>query len=222
VSVTPATGTTGSANINELLWQQQAQAIYNAMVAQHDTALAADWLSFYPAYHAANPTLSAAQVEQAFLDLMLSGGLSAGLTQTGETLGQVPGAAAQGAENAVQSLTPISNPLDYLEDIGNLFDKLSDPKLWLRVGEFIAGGLLLYVGLKSALPGAAATTTRAAKKSAGIGSAVKKVTEKVTPTGRAAATVARHERRVKASQTREHARNIQAKRKAFPKKELYP
>jgi len=156
----------GANPFNNLLWNQEAQQVYNAMEAQNDKALAAAWLAFYPSYHAAQPSFSVAQVEQAFLDEELAGGLSTGIAQTGNVLGQVAPAVGAAA-NTLPNVPAVTNPLDYLKDIGNVFDKLTDPHLWLRVGEFIAGGLLLYLGLKSAMSGTAvASGTRQATSTA--------------------------------------------------------
>src|SRR5271170_7895510 len=64
---------------------------------------------------------------------------------------------------------PVTDPLDYLKDIGNFFDKLTDPHTWLRLTEVLAGGMLLYLGIKTAFQGTgvgnvAKTGTSIAKK----------------------------------------------------------
>jgi hypothetical protein len=57
-----------------------------------------------------------------------------------------PGAASE-AEQAATSA--ISNPLDYLEDVGDFFHRLTEAATWERVGEIGVGVLLLYIGVKA-------------------------------------------------------------------------
>lgn len=57
------------------------------------------------------------------------------------------------------------NPLTGVNAIGDFFQRLTQPSTWIRVGEFVAGGLLLYIGGSAALRGTAAgeTVKRTAK-----------------------------------------------------------
>lgn len=57
-----------------------------------------------------------------------------------------------------------SNPLTGLNAIGDFFQRLSQASTWIRVGEFAAGGILLYIGLKAFFPTAVNTATSAAKR----------------------------------------------------------
>jgi hypothetical protein len=103
--------------------------------------------------------------------------------------------------------------------IGDFFSALGDESTWVRVGEIVAGFLLIYIGLRAATqPGGA---DKATKSIFSIPKTTKKVASKVTPTGRAVSTVARHEKRVKAAKTRRAATNIRAKKKEFGRKEVY-
>lgn len=147
---TPQTAT-AAGGISQLAWAQEAQLIATDLRSQGDTTLANDWIAFYPGFHTQYPTYTVQQTFQAFLDHILGTGVATGVAAIGTALGAVP-AGVQAAANAVPA---ISNPLNYLKDIGNFFDKLTDPHVWLRIGEFIAGGLLLYVGLKSTMSGTA-------------------------------------------------------------------
>lgn len=173
---TPLPGTLSPTG-NELTWQGQAQTVYNQLIKQGDTALAADWLAFYPGFHAANPSYSVQQVFDALVAEALGSGVGSGTAALGNVLGAVP-AGVQAAANAVPSVT---NPLDYLKDIGNTFDKLTDPHFWLRIGEFIAGGMLLYLGLKSTMSGTAiASGARQANTTANSGrKTIRKVAEAI-------------------------------------------
>lgn len=74
-------------------------------------------------------------------------------TMTGETSG---------------SSTTSTNPLDWLSTIGGFFSDLGEANTWLRIGEFVLGAGLIYVGLSHLMAGTAAGT--ALKKA---GSAVK-------------------------------------------------
>lgn len=49
-------------------------------------------------------------------------------------------------------------PLTGLAAVGDLAQRLSQGSTWLRVGEFIAGGLLLYIGLNAVTRGTAASS----------------------------------------------------------------
>ena len=88
--------------------------------------------------------------------------LSGGVGQVGGLLGQVPAAAAsslQGttAVKAANSVAAaVSNPLDFLRNIGAFFDKLSEASTWLRIGEFLLGAALVVVGISKLASGTAA------------------------------------------------------------------
>ena len=87
-----------------------------------------------------------------------------------------------GGVNAPNPLTPNSllgnNPLTGINAIGDFFQRLTQPSTWVRVAEFAAGGLLLYIGGSALVRGTAAgdaakQTVRAGKKAVGIASAIK-------------------------------------------------
>lgn len=112
-------------------------AIVAQMNAQGDTQLATEYQQFAIGFHAQYPQYSANQAVSAFLATALGASLSAGITGTGTALGQIPQAAATGAENAVNNL---SNPLDLLGsfNLGSWF---------LRIGEILLGLVLIGVGV---------------------------------------------------------------------------
>jgi hypothetical protein len=202
-----------------LLWQQEALQIYNAMLAKHDTQLAAEWKAFYPTFHQEHPQYSPQQVLSAFVGEVVAGGIGSAIGQTGSVLGEVPGAAAKGAENVVATLT---NPLDWLKYPADFFHRLTEASTWIRVGEFVVGGMLIYVGLKALLTPGQQSAIRSTKKAAGgIKGAVTKTAQTVTPTGRATRVIARHETRVKAARTRQRATVIRGKQREFGRRELY-
>lgn len=80
--------------------------------------------------HAQHPELTFQQIVQAFLASELAGALSTGIGQTGAVLGQTPGAAAAGAEKAVESLGGFN--------LASWF---------LRIGEILLGLVLIGVGV---------------------------------------------------------------------------
>jgi len=65
------------------------------------------------------------------------------------------GVQAPGAAPGINAPLPhaLSNPLAGLAAIGDFFNRLTQPNTWLRVGEFAAGGLLVYLGLSAAMKG---------------------------------------------------------------------
>jgi hypothetical protein len=77
--------------------------------------------------HAKHPELSVQQLLSAFLATELGGALSTGIGQTGTLLGQVPGAAAKGAEDVIGKF-----------NVGSWF---------LRIGEILLGLVLIGVGV---------------------------------------------------------------------------
>lgn len=59
--------------------------------------------------------------------------------------------------------SPVTNPLTGVNAIGDLAHRLTESSTWIRVGEFVAGGMLLFVGAKAFFPGTVNTITNAAK-----------------------------------------------------------
>jgi hypothetical protein len=113
----------------------------------------------------------------------------------------------------------VDSGLNLLGPIADFFHRLTEPQTWIRVGEFAIGGMLVYVGIKASTQGtavgeAARTVTKPAKKTVSIA-------KSLTPTGRAVRTITRHERRMKASRTRQRATVIRGKQKEFGRRELY-
>jgi hypothetical protein len=141
-------GDPASAN-NALLFSQTAIEITNAMKAQGYNQLASEWNAFYPNFHAQNPDLTAFQVESAFIGEAAAKGIAGAVGQTATAEGQIPGAAATGAENALANI----NPLSYLGNIADFFHRLTEGSTWLRVGEVLAGAMLIYVGIHASLQG---------------------------------------------------------------------
>lgn len=68
------------------------------------------------------------------------------------------------AASANPLTSPATNPLTGVNAIGDLATRLTKSETWVRVGEFLAGGMLLYVGAKAFFPTTVNTITSGAKK----------------------------------------------------------
>ena len=99
----------------------------NAANKAGDKELAKQFRIYALQQHALHPELSVQQLLSAFTATALGGALVTGIGQTGATLGQLPGAAAKGAENAFHGL-----------DLGSWF---------IRIGEILLGIVLVGVGV---------------------------------------------------------------------------
>ena len=144
----------GANPLTEALWQGEARQIHAAMIAKGYTQLAADWDAFYPSFHSKYPKYSPSQALSVFVGTEAAQGIAGATAQTGGLLGQIPGAAAKGAENVY------ANPLTA---IGTFFGNLMNPNTWLRVAEVLAGLMILYVALKASMtPGGVPVASRKA------------------------------------------------------------
>lgn len=94
--------------------------------------------------------------------------------------GQAGGVNAPGVAPGINAPNPFgTNPLTGIAAIGDLAQRLTQGSTWVRVAEFLAGGLLLYIGGSALVRGTAANeaakqTIRAGKKAVAIGSTVAK------------------------------------------------
>jgi hypothetical protein len=122
---------TGGTPINVQLTSTNFQADLARFIAQAnkqgDHQLAMQFRAYALQQHALHPTLTVQQLLSAFVATELGGALSTGIGQTGTLLGQVPGAAAKGAEDAFKGL-----------NLGNWF---------MRIGEILLGIVLVGVGV---------------------------------------------------------------------------
>ncbi len=115
-------------------WTGNFQVDLNRFVAAAnkagDKALATQFRAYALQQHALHPELSVQQILSMFLATSLGGALATGIGQTGTILGQVPGAAAKGAANAIDSLGGFN--------LSSWF---------LRIGEILLGIVLVGVGV---------------------------------------------------------------------------
>lgn len=108
-------------------FQTDLNNVVAAMNAKGDKQLAVQFRQYALQTHAQHPELSVQQLLNAFLALELSGALGTTIGQTGTLLGQVPGAAAKGAEDVYKGL-----------NLGS----------WLlRIAEIMLGIVLVGVGI---------------------------------------------------------------------------
>lgn len=189
-------------SFNELLWQQEALQLYNDMLAKGENQLAADWKAFYPSYHQQHTQYSVQQVLDVMTAELLTGAISNVTGSTTNVFSGVASGAAKGAEQASKSLSTITNPLDWLKYPADFLHRLTEASTWIRVGEFIVGGMLIYVGIKAVVsPGVSSAAKSGVQKSKGLGSGLATVYKKTTPTGRATSVIAKHERNVARTKT---------------------
>lgn len=76
------------------------------------------------------------------------------------------GAGANAAANAAGGA---GNAISDLGDTTDFLTRLSDKNTWIRVGEFVVGAILIYVGLKAAFPSAVTAVTSVPRKTAEVG-----------------------------------------------------
>lgn len=108
-------------------FQQDLNNFIAAARSQGDTQLATQFRAYALREHAIHPELSVQQLLSAFIASDLAGAVGTTIGQTGTLLGQVPGAAAKGAENVYKGL-----------NLGS----------WLlRIGEILLGIVLVGVGV---------------------------------------------------------------------------
>jgi hypothetical protein len=69
-----------------------------------------------------------------------------------------------GAKPPSISDTP-TDPLG-IDAIGSFFNRLTEANTWIRVGEFVIGGIIVYVGLKAMFPSEVSAATGLAKGTA--------------------------------------------------------
>jgi hypothetical protein len=126
---------------------------------------AAQIASFASYYHAAAARDPAITPEQAYTAWAAGTAISSGAQAEANALGLVVNKGLPAAAAAVPTVT---NPLDFLRNIGAFFDKLSQASTWLRIGEFILGAALVIVGVAKLASGTAAgkAATKIATKAA--------------------------------------------------------
>jgi hypothetical protein len=76
----------------------------------------------------------------------------------------IPGAAAVG--DTPQQAASNAAGLTGVNAIGSFFNKLGQGNMWRRAGEFVIGGILVYVGMRNMFPEQVGAITRPVKTAA--------------------------------------------------------
>lgn len=84
------------------------------------------------------------------LQMLVAANILAGHPAGGVNTTNPPGPTTVTGAGAVAGVT---NPLDFLRNIGAFFDRLTEANTWLRVGEFLLGGALLALGISKLFAG---------------------------------------------------------------------
>lgn len=165
--------------------------IENNIQGQQGTQAASD----YEAYAAAHSRYTAGQAFIAWLFKKLGPALGATLglsmAATGKAANQIASGTVSGLDKTGQNRLDqalghleqaVTSPVDALTGInaiGDFFNRLTQSATWVRVGEVVAGGLLLYLGLKAVVAPSGANVGRQTVKStaSNIASGVKKAAE---------------------------------------------
>ncbi len=129
-----------------------------AIGQEYGATKGAAFKTWYDAAVKKDPAITPDQAVGAWLTGTLIGN---GTAAAASTLGQVPAAAATGAENATNTLT--TGPLSGLDAIGAFFNNLTNPNTWIRVAKVVVGGVLLIVGLVH-ITGAGGAVANVARK----------------------------------------------------------
>jgi hypothetical protein len=80
--------------------------------------------------------------------------------------GQAGGVNAPGVAPGINAPNPLgTNPLTGINAIGDFFQRLTQPQTWVRIGEFVGGALLLYIGGSAVLRGTATGNAARSAKS---------------------------------------------------------
>jgi hypothetical protein len=103
----------------------------------------------------------------------------AGANKYNRNPGKAGGVDAPGAAPGINAPNPFgTNPLSGIAAIGDLANRLTQPNTWVRVGEFLAGGILLVIGVNAMTKGPVQSATSGtirsgAKKAIAVGKAIK-------------------------------------------------
>lgn len=141
----------------------QVQAYYTEFLDSDGPAIASGWLAFANSH----PSLDAATAVQAYADSLAARGIVTAVSSaaggTGTAVNQIGSGAAKGLENA--SRNPLTAAWSAATAVPRFLSMLTSSNLWIRVGEVLAGLILLGIGVNALFHGKpmAAVTGVAAK-----------------------------------------------------------
>jgi hypothetical protein len=143
--INPAGATNGYQPIPPGSASDQAQFLKAAQAnktASSPSTISVENISWY---NVQGPYATEAQAKAAIPGIQAKAAAPGEVSQIAQ--GQGPLAAA------AQAAGTISNPLDYLADVGDFFHRLTEKAFWERAGEVLAGVIILYIGIKSLTEG---------------------------------------------------------------------
>lgn len=108
------------------------------------------WSAFYTKLAAAQPTADPQTLANTVLGLYNVQAAATGVGATGSAAVNVGTAIAKGANAAANEnfgLPSVSDPLDFLGEIGDFFSRLTQANTWIRIGKILLGGALVLIGL---------------------------------------------------------------------------
>lgn len=93
-------------------------------------------------YAAGHPNLTATQDATAFADMIAISGVDKAVQLAISKWGGIAAGIGSGAAAA----GTVPNPLSGIAGIGDFFQRLTEQNTWIRVAEFLVGGILVIVG----------------------------------------------------------------------------
>lgn len=107
----------------------------------------------YTAYAEANPSLTPYQAAQAFLLEIGTAGLAKAIADAAAATAQATGQAAVGGAIGAEKAAKTISSLNPLSGIASILSGLTSGNFWLRVGEVLAGLILLGIGVNALFHG---------------------------------------------------------------------
>lgn len=141
----------------------QVQAYYVEFLADDGAQIANGWRT----YAAAHPTLDAATAVQAYADSIAAEGIGTAVAAAGNGTGAAVQQIGTGTAAGLQQIShsPLGTLLSSADAVPKFLSMLTSGNLWMRVGEVLAGLILLGIGVNALFKGKplSAVTGAAAK-----------------------------------------------------------
>lgn len=148
-TITGGTPAQDAAAQQALQLNAEPESYYQGVFTQY---WGADAGNAYATYNSANPQNTAYVNAKTFEARVFAQGLAKAIASVGGVVAGVPGAAAAGAGKAVSTLT--NNPVwNAATAVPRFLSMLTSGNLWLRVGEVVAGLILLGIGVNALFKG---------------------------------------------------------------------
>lgn len=106
------------------------------------------WSQLYEKLAAANPNQDPKAIADTVLGIAdTQGVVTQAIKPAVDSASTTANAIAKGANAFANEVPKISNPLDFLGEIGDFFHRLTQASTWIRIAKVLAGGALLLIGL---------------------------------------------------------------------------